>query len=65
MEGIIKFFNSSRGYGFIATDEITRDVFIHRDEIPENIELMEGTRVSFTTEETPKGLSAKNVKILE
>jgi CspA family cold shock protein len=64
MEGIIKFFNSSRGYGFIGT-ETTRDVFIHRDEIPENIELMEGTRVSFDTEETPKGLSAKNIKILE
>ena len=64
MIGVIKVFNRTRAYGFIGVEN-SEDVFFHITEIQDGIEPMIGTRVSFETEETPKGFSAKNVKILE
>ena len=60
--GIVKWFNGSKGYGFITRDE-GDDVFVHYKSI--NAEgfksLDEGDKVQFEVEEGPKGLQATNV----
>jgi CspA family cold shock protein len=63
--GTVKWFNGSRGYGFI-TREGAEDVFVHHTAIQgdgyKNLE--EGQRVEFTVERGPKGLQAANVVAL-
>ena len=63
--GTVKWFNGSKGYGFIAR-EGGPDVFVHFSAIQgdgfRNLE--EGQRVEFTIENGPKGLQAANVTIL-
>jgi CspA family cold shock protein len=60
--GTVKWFNSSKGYGFIAR-EGGEDVFVHFSAIQgegyRNLE--EGQKVEFTIEKGPKGLQAANV----
>ncbi len=58
--GTVKFFNSAKGFGFITPDEGGKDVFVHQNDLTEEID--EGDKVSFDVEESPKGLNAKNVK---
>ncbi|MFC1622691.1 cold-shock protein [Patescibacteria group bacterium] len=64
MQGTIKRL-MDKGYGFIASDEIEKDVFFHSSELKdvEFNSLQEGTKVSFDTEETDKGLNAVNIKL--
>ena len=58
--GIVRFFDITKGYGFID-DAVTKEsIFVHKNQVKENIQ--EGNKVSFETEKTPKGLSAINVK---
>jgi cold shock CspA family protein len=58
--GIVRFFDITKGYGFIV-DAITKEsIFVHKNRVTENIQ--EGHKVSFETEKTPKGLSAIKVK---
>jgi CspA family cold shock protein len=63
-QGTVKWFNSSKGYGFIqrSTGE---DVFVHYKSVEmEGFRtLKEGERVEFDVEEGPKGLQAVKVKI--
>lgn len=59
--GTVKFFNSSKGFGFITPDEGGKDVFVHQNGLTDDIN--EGDKVSYDVEETPKGLSAINVKV--
>jgi CspA family cold shock protein len=63
--GTIKFFNESKGYGFI-TDSTGQDHFVHitalSDEVREG-EMKEGQRVAFETVETPRGSNAINVNL--
>ncbi|MDR8391707.1 cold shock domain-containing protein [Aliifodinibius sp. S!AR15-10] len=67
-QGKIKFFDSKKGFGFIAPDEGGKDVFVHRNNV-ENLGFDQGLEddeaVEFDVEETPKGLSAINVRSLD
>jgi cold shock protein len=61
-QGAVKWFNDSKGFGFIARDGGT-EVFVHRSSIKTEgfKSLSEGNKVSFDTEKGPKGLYAVNV----
>jgi CspA family cold shock protein len=60
--GTVKFFNSAKGFGFITPEEGDKDVFVHANELVDDIN--EGDKVSYDVEESPKGLNAVNVKVV-
>jgi len=59
--GTVKFFNNSKGFGFIKDDTSDKEYFVHvsglKDEIKEN------DKVTFELQEGKKGLNAVNVKL--
>ena len=61
-EGTVKWFNDSKGFGFIE-QEGGKDVFVHHSAIQAEgfKSLQEGDRVKFNVEDGPKGPSATNV----
>ena len=63
-QGTVKWFNDEKGYGFIAVDDGSKDVFVHFSAIDGSgyRELAEGQRVQFETEQGPKGPQAKSVR---
>jgi CspA family cold shock protein len=63
--GTVKWFNASKGYGFIERPGAP-DVFVHFTAIQSEgyRTLQEGQKVEFTVEQGPKGLQAANVKIV-
>ena len=64
--GVVKWFNSSKGYGFITNDANGEDVFVHFSAIMNDgyKSLDEGQKVSFTIESGAKGPAAGNVTSL-
>jgi CspA family cold shock protein len=63
-EGTVKWFNASKGYGFLTPDDGSTDVFVHFSAIDGTgyRELVEGQRVQFETEQGQKGPQAKSVR---
>ncbi|MFO7715924.1 cold-shock protein [Desulfosarcina sp.] len=65
VNGVVKWFNSSKGYGFIEQED-GPDVFVHHSGINSNgfRSLNEGDRVTFEIVQGPKGPSAANVTVV-
>lgn len=67
-QGKVKFFDTKKGFGFIAPDDGGDDIFVHRNNV-EGLDYNQGLEdneaVEFEVEETPKGLSATNVTSLD
>ena len=61
--GTVKWFNPTKGFGFISQDEAGKDVFVHSNEL-NGIYINEVDNVEFDIVETEKGLSAQNIKKL-
>ncbi|NUP73635.1 MAG: cold-shock protein [Sinomonas sp.] len=64
--GTVKWFNGEKGFGFIAPDDNSDDVFVHFSAIEAKgfRELQEGQKVEFETQQGPKGLQAAKVRAL-
>jgi CspA family cold shock protein len=62
-EGIVKFFNESKGYGFIKDSETENEYFVHVSELVDRIK--DNDKVTFELKEGRKGLNAVNVKLAE
>jgi cold shock protein len=66
-QGNVKWFDAEKGYGFISPSDGSKDIFVHRNNVENlgrNQGLEEGEEVEFSVEETPKGLSAVEVRSL-
>ena len=63
-QGTVKWFNSEKGFGFIAPDDGGADVFAHYTAIVANgyRSLEENQRVEFDVAQGPKGLQAENTR---
>jgi CspA family cold shock protein len=65
--GIVKWFNSEKGFGFIAPDDGSDDVFAHYSAIASTggyRELREAQKVEFEVTQGPKGLQAADIRPL-
>lgn len=62
-KGTVKFFNESKGYGFITEDDSNTEYFVHVSGLIEKVK--EGDHVEFELTEGRKGLNAINVKVAE
>lgn len=62
-EGIVKFFNESKGYGFIKDKDSEKEYFVHVSGLIDDIR--QDDEVSFELKEGKKGLNAVNVRLLD
>ncbi|MEH6537985.1 MAG: cold shock domain-containing protein [Psychroserpens sp.] len=60
-QGTVKFFNNSKGFGFINIKDTDQDVFVHSTNLID--EIKENDEVTFEVEEGEKGLSAVKVRL--
>ena len=61
-KGTVKFFNESKGFGFITEEGVEKDHFVHISGLID--EVREGDSVEFDLQEGNKGLNAVNVKVI-
>ncbi len=60
-KGKVKFFNMSKGYGFILDEETGQDIFVHVSGLKQDVR--EGDVVTFDVSQGKKGLNAVNVRL--
>ena len=60
-KGTVKFFNESKGFGFIKDADSQKEYFVHSSGLKESIQ--ENDEVTFDLQEGKKGLNAVNVKL--
>lgn len=62
-KGTVKWFNTTKGYGFICPDDGDKDAFVHITEVERSGmgRLTEGQRVNFQVKQEPRGLKAVNL----
>jgi cold shock protein len=60
--GKVKFFNETKGFGFITDEATSVDIFVHVSGLVDNIK--EGDLVEFETENGKKGINAVNVRVV-
>jgi len=61
-KGTVKFFNESKGFGFIKEENSPKEYFVHSSGLIDNIN--ENDEVTFDLEQGKKGLNAVNVKLV-
>jgi len=61
-KGTVKFFNESKGFGFISEDGTDKEHFVHVSGLID--EIHEGDSVEFELQQGRKGLNAVNVKVI-
>ncbi len=61
-KGTVKFFNESKGFGFIVEDDTNKEHFVHVTGLID--EIREGDTVEFELKEGKKGLNAVDVKVV-
>lgn len=61
MKGKVKFFNESKGFGFIVAED-GKEIFVHQTALGEGVHLSEGDEVTFEVEQGEKGPKAAKVK---
>jgi cold shock protein len=59
-KGKVKFYNFSKGYGFISDNETQKDIFVHSSGLKGDIR--DGDEVEYEVQEGKKGLNAVNVR---
>ncbi|MEX0315566.1 MAG: cold-shock protein [Allomuricauda sp.] len=61
-KGTVKFFNDTKGFGFISEEGVDKEHFVHVSGLID--EVREGDQVEFDLEQGRKGLNAVNVKVI-
>ena len=62
MQGTVKFFNDTKGFGFIKPSNSSEDIFVHSSGLID--EIRENDQVEYEEERGRKGMNAVNVKVL-
>ena len=62
-EGVVKFFNNSKGFGFIKPSDSSEDIFVHQSGLID--EIRENDKVQFEVERGKKGLNAVKVQVIQ
>lgn len=63
MQGTVKFFNETKGFGFITPSDNSEDVFVHVSGLVD--EIRQNDKVSYDVEKGKKGLNAVRVKVID
>lgn len=64
MEGIVKWYDRKKGYGFIQGDD-GKDYFVHFTGIPQGTFIRQDDKVAFEAAEGEKGMQAKDIQLLQ